>query len=125
MDTGSQRLLVWLGFAFMPLFFVGFGVIAGFIPPPSPGDSAAEIAQMFDEDRDRIRVGMWVITGAAALLACFVTAISMQLRRIDPSLAVLQALSRAPWPSSSSSSRRWCGRPPPTARSDPPSRSRR
>lgn len=98
MNTSTQRLLVWLGFAFAPLFLLGFGVIAGFIPPPSPGESAAEVAQRFVEDRDRIRIGMWVVTGAAALLACFVTAISLQLRRIEGApapLATLQAISGA------------------------------
>lgn len=91
--------MVWMGFAFMPLFLLGFGVIAGFIPPPSPGDSAEEVARMFDDDRTRIRIGMWVTTAAAALLACFVTAISLQLRRMEGPgvgpLATLQAVSGA------------------------------
>lgn len=48
---------------------------------------------MFSEDRDRIRVGIWIATGAAPLLGFFVAAMSHQIRRIagpDTPLATAQ-----------------------------------
>lgn len=98
MNTSTQRLCTWLGLAFIPLFLIGFGAIAGFIPPPSPGDSAEQVARMFDADRDRIRIGMWITTGASALLACFFASITVQLRRIEGErapLATTQAIAGA------------------------------
>jgi hypothetical protein len=89
---------VWLGAAFAPVFFVGFWVIAGFIPPPSPGHSAEQVARMFADDRNRIRIGLWVTTGASPLLAFFVAAISNQLRRAEGPrgpMATVQAISGA------------------------------
>lgn len=81
MHERHQRLCIWLGIAFMPIFLIGL-LIAGWLPPPSPGDDAAEITRMYSEDRDRIRVGVWVLTAAAPLLAFYVAALSHQLRRI-------------------------------------------
>jgi len=82
MTEQQQRLCVWTGIGFAPLFLIGFGIVAGFIPPPSPGMSAAEVKQMFLDERDRIRVGIWIATAAAPLLAFYVAALTHQIRRI-------------------------------------------
>ena len=76
-----QRLCVWLGFGFAPLLLIGLSV-AGFIQPPSPLLDAQAIAQMFDEDRTSIRIGIWIATAASPLLALFVAALSHLLRTI-------------------------------------------
>jgi len=77
-----QRLSVWAGFGFAPVFLVGFAIVAGFIPPPSPGLDAAAVAHLFAENRARIRAGIWIACAAAPLLAFYVAALSHQLRRI-------------------------------------------
>lgn len=77
-----QRLSVWAGFGFAPVFLVGFALVAGFIPPPPPSMDAQAIARLFAEDRIRIRVGIWIACAAAPLLAFYVAALSHQLRRI-------------------------------------------
>jgi hypothetical protein len=77
-----QRLCAWAGVSFAPVFLIGFWFVAGFIPPPSPGMDAGAVARLFIEDRDRIRVGMWIACAAAPLLAFFVAAVSHQLRQI-------------------------------------------
>jgi hypothetical protein len=77
-----QRLTVWAGIGFAPVFLVGFAIVAGFIPPPAPSMDAEQVARMFVEHRDRIRIGIWIATAAAPLLAFFVAALSHQLRRI-------------------------------------------
>jgi hypothetical protein len=83
MSTSNQRLCLWLGMAMMPLFFVGFWVLAGFIPPPSPHDTAAQIAQRYAGNRTGIRIGMFVATAAGALLCFLFAVIATQLRRIE------------------------------------------
>jgi hypothetical protein len=77
-----QRLCIWAGIAFAPIFAIGFALVAGFVPPPSPSMSAVEVRRMFLDERDRIRVGIWIATAAAPLLAFYVAALTHQLRRI-------------------------------------------
>jgi hypothetical protein len=77
-----QRLCIWAGIGFAPVFAIGFALVAGFVPPPSPSMTADEVKQRFLEDRDRIRVGIWIATAAAPLLAFYVAALTHQLRRI-------------------------------------------
>src|SRR3984957_4196979 len=85
MTERQQRVCIWAGITFAPLFFVGFWVFAGFIPPPSPGMSAEAVARMFAEGRGRIRTGLWIATAAAPFLAFFVAALTHQIRRIGGS----------------------------------------
>jgi hypothetical protein len=51
------RTCTWSGIACVVLLLAGFWGVAGFIPPPSPNASAAQIAQMFREHRTGIRAG--------------------------------------------------------------------
>ena len=41
MNIGSQRIGVYCGWVFLGLFTLGFVVLAGFLPPPSPGGGRA------------------------------------------------------------------------------------
>ncbi len=75
-----QRLCVWIGLAFLPLFWLGL-LVAGWFPPPSPDMSADQVMHMFDEDRTAIRTGVWILTAAAPLLAFFGAALTHQIRR--------------------------------------------
>lgn len=79
----TQKLCIWSGPAFVVLFFLGFGVLAGWVPPPSPDDSAAEIADMYRSDRDLIRLGLIITSMGSALLLPFFAVISTQLARIE------------------------------------------
>lgn len=82
MAERHQRFCIWAGIAFAPVFLIGFALVAGFIPPPSPALDAEAVARLFAEDRIRIRIGIWIATAAAPLLAFYVAALSHQLRRI-------------------------------------------
>ncbi len=82
MTERQQRLCVWGGITFAPLFLIGFALVAGFVPPPAPGMSAEAVARMFAEGRGRIRIGIWIACGAAPFLAFFVAALTHQIRRI-------------------------------------------
>jgi VanZ family protein len=95
MTERQQRVCIWGGITFAPLFLVGFWLLAGFIPPPAPGMSAEAVARMFAEGRGRIRTGLWVATAAAPFLAFFVAALTHQIRRIagsDSPLATAQLI---------------------------------
>jgi hypothetical protein len=95
MTEHQQRLCVWGGITFAPVFLVGFALVAGFVPPPAPGMSADAVARMFAEERGRIRTGIWIACAAAPFLAFFVAALTHQIRRIagsDSPLATAQLI---------------------------------
>lgn len=83
MNSNAQRWCVRSGFGLLVFFLAGFWLIAGFIPPPSPQMSGPELVQLFTEHRTRIRIGMIVCVGAAAFLASWSAAISVQIQRIE------------------------------------------
>ena len=67
----------------VPVFFIGLGLIAHFIPPPSPGLSAAAVARMYQQHHVRIRIGVDIAALAAPLLALFFAVIGVHMRRIE------------------------------------------
>ncbi|MBA3743119.1 hypothetical protein [Sporichthya sp.] len=82
MAVAGQRLCIWCGVPMIVFMLTGF-LLAGFVPPPSPADSAAEVAQMYRENATGIRAGLVLAMFGSALLAPFAAAISTQLRRIE------------------------------------------
>jgi hypothetical protein len=83
MSLRTQRWCAWCGPLALVLFFVGFGVIAGLIPPPSPNESAAEIIQRLSGNRFGMRLGLVITCLGAALLSPWVVAIWVQMKRIE------------------------------------------
>src|SRR6266516_5080302 len=93
MNKRTQLLCVWSG----PVFLVAYGVcfcgIAHFIPPPSPGLSARQIALMYAHHRAGIRFGTLGAMIASFLIVPFFAAISAQIARAErgvPILAMIQ-----------------------------------
>ena len=82
MNTTAQRLCAWSGIACIVIFFIGFWLIAGFIPPPAPKLTGVQLAQLFSDDAVRIRIGMIVSIFASALLASFAAVITVQMMRM-------------------------------------------
>lgn len=80
MTERHQRICIWVGLLFLPLFWLGL-MVAGWFPPPTPNLTVGEVARMFAEDRNRIRVGVLILTSAAPLLAFYGAALSYQIRR--------------------------------------------
>ncbi|HEY1969566.1 MAG TPA: hypothetical protein VGH89_16555, partial [Pseudonocardia sp.] len=83
MGERNQRLCTWSGAVLAVLFFVGFGVIARYIPPPLPTDSAAEVAQRYRENATSIRLGMVISLFGMMFYMPWSAAISVHLRRIE------------------------------------------
>lgn len=83
MNAPLQKACAWSGFVCIVTFFLGFWVIAGFIPPPSPKASPAEIAELFRDDTTQIRIGMIIAMYSASLIAVWSAGMLCQLRRIE------------------------------------------
>ena len=77
-DLRIQVWCLWCGAVFAVLFGVGI-VLAGFVPPPSPADTAAQTQEFYRSNANAIRVGMVVMTetmvfpGLTALPTCLGT----------------------------------------------------
>ena len=82
-NTKMQLLCLWCGPVAIGLFLLGFWIIAGLVPPPSPDDSAQEIKNFYIDDKDQIRVGLVITMVAGALTGPFVAAICAQMKRVE------------------------------------------
>jgi hypothetical protein len=82
-NARAQRLCAWCGPLLALVFFVGFWVIAGFIPPPDPAEPALAVATRFREHANSIRLGLLLCFYAGVLCVPWVAAISVQLKRIE------------------------------------------
>jgi hypothetical protein len=65
------------------VFFVGFWIVAGFMPPPSPTLGADEVAAIFREHPDRIRIGLLMGMFAIGLIVPWGATLAVQLKRIE------------------------------------------
>lgn len=83
MNIRSQQIGVYCGWVFLVLFTLGFLLLAGFMPPPSPAASAIEIQQRFADHALRIRLGMLVCLFSSALMLWWLATIATQIKRIE------------------------------------------
>jgi Domain of unknown function (DUF4386) len=89
MDRRVQLLCAWCGPAFLTLFFAGFWLVAGLVPPPSATDSATQIASFYRDNTDQLRVGLLLLLTGAPLLVPFATLLALQLKQSDRRIAPL------------------------------------
>jgi hypothetical protein len=97
-NTRNQLICLHLTIPFVLLVGVGGFVLAGFLPPPSPGLSEADTAALFTPDNYAMRIGVSLLAGGSALFMGPAVAFRCQLRRIEgkfTALADLQMLSAA------------------------------
>src|SRR6202007_123092 len=57
-DKRTQLISIHSCWVFFVLFVLGWGVLAGFLPPPAPHDTALQVARQFRGNTTGIRVGM-------------------------------------------------------------------
>jgi hypothetical protein len=88
-DNRVQLWCVYSAFVFIAVFLIGWVGLAGFVPPPSPNDTAAHIAQLYRDRLIPIRVGLVLSLVASALLLPWGGAICAQMMRIEGSRAPL------------------------------------
>jgi hypothetical protein len=92
-EQAAQRLRVaaaWTGPLFAMVLFTGWGLVAGMILPPwSPSDTPAEVADAYAGDTGRIRVGMLLLMLSALFAMIFTAAICHHLRELEGRSGIL------------------------------------
>ena len=79
----AQRWGAWCGLAFVVLFSLGFILCAGFMPAPSPSQSAEEVAALYRDNSIGIRIGCALMMFGTGLLVPWLSTISAQMSRIQ------------------------------------------
>jgi hypothetical protein len=74
---------LWCGPIALVVFLVGFWFVAGFVPPPSPDDTAREVQELYQDNTDAIRIGLILSMLGGGITAPFVAAISVQMKRVE------------------------------------------
>src|SRR5262249_45411206 len=82
MNARNQRLCVWSAAAMIGIMLAGL-LVAGFLPLPAPSMTASEVAALISEHTLRIQVGMVLVACGAAFLGPFISAVTVQMRRIE------------------------------------------
>jgi hypothetical protein len=80
---------VWCGPIFTALFVLGFILIAHFIPVPSPSRSSAEVAALFRDHKNAIRLGMLIAMISFGFIAGWGAAVAARTRQIEGATPVL------------------------------------
>lgn len=84
-----ELFAAWSALFYVGLLFIGWWPIAGFFPLHRPSATAAEIAQLFDGNEVRIRLGMVVIMWSAAFYIPFGALIAQHVARIEGKARIL------------------------------------
>ena len=98
MNTRNQLLLTHSAIPMALIIFVGSFVMTGWLPPPSPSLSAAEVAAVFTPDNVMLRIGVLLMCLFCPLVIAFSAVIATQLKRCEGkhhTLANLQLASQA------------------------------
>jgi hypothetical protein len=82
MRRKTELMCAWSGVPFVALFFVGLLVVAGWVPPPSPSNSAELTARMYLEHTTSIRIGLLLCFLSTMFMLAFGSGIVGQTRRI-------------------------------------------
>lgn len=77
-----QRVCLWSGPVFIALFFGGI-LTAGWLPPVSANQTAAQVAAMYADHPDRIRMGAVLIGASALPQGIWAALMSRQMLRIE------------------------------------------
>lgn len=79
----ATRFCAWAGIVASGLWVLGFMIVSGMVPPPSPLNSAAQTAEMFADHAMRIRIGLVITSVGGAMIGLWVAGISVFLKRIE------------------------------------------
>lgn len=77
----NLKILVWSGPVCVVTVFLGLFVLAGFFPPPSPGLTGADVADVWQDHQRLKQTGMIVCFMGGCLYATYSLAIGYLLRR--------------------------------------------
>lgn len=84
-----QMFGVWCAVGYIVTVLVGWGAIAGFLPPTSPSANASQIAAIYHSDFTRIRIGMLMVMLSAMIFIPFAAVAAQFIARIEGTAGVL------------------------------------
>jgi hypothetical protein len=79
----NQNLCAYSGLVFLAMWLLGFGVIAGFLPPPAPNLSPDELSRYFAGHRTPIQIGVVMAMVGTGFLGPWLGALTVALKRIE------------------------------------------
>lgn len=79
----------WCALLYMALLFIGWWLIAGYLPPHDPAATAEDIAAIYRQDPIAIRIGMIFVMFGAACYVPFTALVAQQISRIEGGVGVL------------------------------------
>ena len=83
MNLRTTRWCAWGGLVATVIWVIGFFAISGFVPAPNPGNTAAQTAEIFRGNADRIRLGLIVTMFGACLVVPWAVAITVVMKRME------------------------------------------
>ena len=92
MNKGIQIFCVFCGPAFAILFTTGWWLIAGFVPPHSPGLDEMTVAEFYQRNIFTIRFGILIAMISSTLLIPFGSVIAVQMKRIEGNIAPILSI---------------------------------
>jgi hypothetical protein len=84
-----QMFGAWCAIAYVVLILIGWGGIAGFLPPTAPSAGPGDIAALYVSDFTRVRIGMIVTMFAALALIPFAAVMAQFIARVEGGPGVL------------------------------------
>jgi hypothetical protein len=87
--TEVHLVAVWCAVGYILMLLLGWGLVAGFVPPLHPNAGAAEVAALYAQDAVRIRIGMVVVLFSALVFIPFAGILTRTIARIEGGMGVL------------------------------------
>lgn len=88
LHSKTQRLCAWSGIVGVAFFFVAF-IFAQFIPPPGPSLTQEQVAALYQQNTNGIRIGMLFMMVSGMFISPLVAVISVHLRRIEGATPIM------------------------------------
>ncbi|TAM65793.1 MAG: hypothetical protein EPN51_18050 [Mycobacterium sp.] len=88
-------VLAWSGPVGIALVLLGWMVLAGFLPPPSPDLSPQQVADLWSQHTNAKRLGMVMCVWGGTLYVPFTVAVGLLLRRTESGERVLSTAQTA------------------------------
>lgn len=87
--TSIHLFAVWCAIGYILMLLLGWGLLAGFVPPLHPDAGADQVAALYRTDATRIRIGMVVVLFSALVFIPFAGILTRFIAQIEGGMGVL------------------------------------